>query len=72
MPASVQLQKKISHDGVVHEKYMFWSNLNCNFEYFFTKKYTVGAVGTVTAPTNRFVGAAGVISRPYKSIFMSG
>ena len=38
---------------------MFWSNLN-----FFLKKYTVGAVGTVAAPMNRFVGA--VENHPYK------
>ena len=65
------MQKKISHDGVVHEKYMFLSNLNCKFN-FFTEKYTVEAVGTVAAPTNRFAEAAGVISRPYKSICKGG
>ena len=51
----------------MHEKYMFWSNLNCKFEFFLRKKYTVGAVGTVAAPTNRFVGAADNTSRLYKS-----
>ena len=60
----VQSQKKISHDGVVHEKYMFWSNLNCKFGFFLTKKCTVGAVGTVAAPTNRFVWAAGTVAAP--------
>ena len=83
---SVQSQKKISHDGVVHEKYMFWSNLNCKFEFFFCRKIycrggsrlnrpykypLVGAAGTTAAPTNRFVGAAGVSSRPYKWICRS-
>ena len=50
---------------------MFWLNLNCKFD-FLAKKCTVGAVGTVAAPTNQFVKAAGVISRPYKSICKGG
>jgi len=49
-----------------------WSNLNCKFKFFLAKKCTVGAVGTVAAPTNRFVGAAGVISRPCKLICKGG
>jgi len=51
---------------------MFWSNLNYKFEFFLAKKCTVGAVGTMAAPTNRFVEAAGVTSRPYKSICKGG
>ena len=47
---------------------MFWSNLNYKFEFFLAEKCTVGAVGTVAAPTNRFAEAAGVISHLYKSI----
>ena len=35
---------------------MFWSNLNCKFEFFGEKMYC-RAAGTVAAPTNRFVRA---------------
>ena len=38
---------------------------------FLAEKCTVGAVGTVAVPTNRFVGAAGVIRCPYKSVICS-
>ena len=45
-------------DGIRRNK-QFWLNLNCKFEFFFTEKSIVGSAGTVTAPTNRFIGAAG-------------
>ena len=43
---------------------VFWLILNCKFKFFLAKKYTVGAVGTIAAPTNRFVGAAGTVAVP--------
>ena len=61
--------------------------LNCKFEIFLMKKMYcrggsrlnrpyeylfIGAAGTTAAPTDRFVGAAGNTSRPYKSIYRGG
>ena len=43
------------------------SRLNRPYKYLF-----VGAAGTIAAPTNRFVGAAGNTSRPYKLICRDG
>jgi len=40
----VLLARNISHDEIVHEKYMFRSNLNCKFGFFFAEKCTIGAV----------------------------
>ena len=42
------------------------------FEFFWQKNVLYGVAGTVAAHTNRFVGAAGNISRLYKSICKAG
>ena len=42
------------------ELYMhIYMHVLVKFEFFFTEKSIVGSAGTVTAPTNRFIGAAG-------------
>ena len=50
----------------------FWLNNLVWATIFLMKKYTVGAAGTVAAPTNRFVGAAIVTAAPIIPICRGG
>ena len=58
-------------DGIRGNK-QFWSNLNCKFEFFYGKTYCRGGSRLNRPYKQVFVGAAGNMSRSYKSICRGG